>query len=183
MYKRQVLQVAAPPPPGAPTAQATVLASKGGYECAAGSLVSVGLYDLQAMQNHMRETIGQGLAEMQARQGTGGLPPLPAAAQAAPQPAAFAVGAPPPDASAVAEVGQQAQAADQAEQQLAAAPLAPDAATAAGGTPTLSLGQSSAQIVALQGQPTRVVDLGAKKIYIYPDLKITFQNDRVVDIK
>jgi hypothetical protein len=32
------------------------------------------LTDLQEMQNHMRETIDQGLQDLQAKQGKGGLP-------------------------------------------------------------------------------------------------------------
>ena len=63
-------------------ADVVVLASKVG-DCRRGGVVSVQLQDLQEMQNHMRETIDQGLAELQSRQGKGGLPPLPAAAAGA----------------------------------------------------------------------------------------------------
>ena len=33
------------------------------------------------------------------------------------------------------------------------------------------------------GQPKNIVDLGAKKIYVYPDLKITFNNGKVADVE
>jgi hypothetical protein len=48
------------------------------------------------MQNHMRETVDQGMAELQTKQGTNGLPPAPASATAPPVVAAIAENAPPP---------------------------------------------------------------------------------------
>ena len=57
-------------------ANVVVLASKG-QDCPKGATVTVQLQDLQEMQNHMRETIDQGLQTLQSRQGQGGLPPLP----------------------------------------------------------------------------------------------------------
>jgi hypothetical protein len=101
----------------APAADATaadlvVLASKGGQECPGSDTVSVSLDDLQEMQNHMRETIDQGLQELQANQGKGGLPMAPASAQVS-QPAYSSI-APPPDPNAASEIQQQGQQADQA---------------------------------------------------------------------
>ena len=55
------------------SADLVMLLSKGGHECAKSDTVSVSLADLQEMQNHMREIIDQGLHELQAKQGTGGL--------------------------------------------------------------------------------------------------------------
>ena len=52
------------------------MASKGGKECRKGDTVSVALADLQDMQNHMRETIDQGMQELQAKQGKADCPPL-----------------------------------------------------------------------------------------------------------
>src|ERR1019366_5787671 len=66
-----VLQLNGPPPAAATTADLVVLASKG-PDCGRGAMVSVGLADLQDMQNHMRETIDQGLAELRSKQGTSG---------------------------------------------------------------------------------------------------------------
>lgn len=57
-----------------------------------------------------------------------------------------------------------------------AAPPAPAAPT------TISLGQTADQVMGVLGQPTNIVDLGAKKIYIYPALKITFNDGRVADV-
>ena len=73
------------------------------------------LTDLQEMQNYMRQTVEQGMADLQARQGTGNLPPAPATAQGAAVAAGFAANLPPPDANAAAEIAEQAAAADRAE--------------------------------------------------------------------
>jgi hypothetical protein len=180
-----VVQVQVAPPPDAVQANAVVLASKGGNECPLASNVTVALTDLQEMQNHMRETIDQGMAELQAKQGKGGLPPAPAADRAPPVDAGFAAGAPPPDANAGAEITAQAGAADQAESEDASAAVAaggPGAAPA-GPPATIGLGQTPDQVTAAIGQPTRIVDLGAKKIYTYPDMKITFMNGKVSDVQ
>jgi hypothetical protein len=97
-----------------------VLASKGGQECQKQATVSVALADLQEMQNHMRESIDQGLQELRAKQGKGGLPALPSAAQPQPAQAPYAAIAPPPDPNAAAEIQLQAQQADQVEQEVTA---------------------------------------------------------------
>ena len=68
-----VVQVQSAPAPDAVQANAIVLASKGGNECAQAASVTVALTDLQEMQNHMRETIDQGMAELQAKKGKGWL--------------------------------------------------------------------------------------------------------------
>lgn len=55
---------------------------------------------------------------------------------------------------------------------------------AAQAAPTkISLGQSIEEVTASLGRPDKVVDLGSKKIYIYPDLKITFQDGKVSDVQ
>ena len=110
-----VLALTSPPPPDATTADLVVLASKGGNECAKTSTVSVQLTDLQEMQNHMRELIDQGLQDLQAKQGQGGLPQAPPSAQGQPAQAAYADVAPPPEPDAGTEIQQQTQQADQAE--------------------------------------------------------------------
>jgi hypothetical protein len=161
-------------------ADVVVLASKGG-DCRRGSVVSVQLQDLQEMQNHMRATIDQGLAEMQTRQGKGGLPPLPAAAAAPPvdSPIAAAVQ---PDANVATELSQAAQEATQGEQEVVDQSAPVDAGNAAGPV-TISLGQSIADVESMNGKPDKVIDLGAKKIYVYKDLKITFTDGRVSDVQ
>jgi hypothetical protein len=107
------LSLRSAPPQDATAADLQVLASKGGQECPRGDTVSVNLDDLQEMQNHMRETIDQGLQELQQNQGKGGLPPAPDANQV--QPAGYAAIAPPPDPNVGNELQQEAQQADQAQ--------------------------------------------------------------------
>src|ERR1035438_2387099 len=65
------LQLTGQTAPDAQAATLAVLASKGGKECSKGDTVSVALQDLQDMQNHMRETIDQGMQELQKKQGQG----------------------------------------------------------------------------------------------------------------
>jgi hypothetical protein len=55
---------------------ASVNASKRS-DCAAGSTVAVSLEDLQEMQNHFREDLDAGIAELAKKQGTGGMPKAP----------------------------------------------------------------------------------------------------------
>ena len=194
-----IVEVAQAPPADAEGATAVVLASKGGKECAKSDHVTIAFNDLQDMQNHMRETIDAGMGDLQSKQGKGGLPAAPPSAQAAPVQAAFTVGAPPPDQTASAEIAQQNQAADQAEQEVASAtpvsgpsdttaasapppPAAAPAAPAAAPT-TIALGQTVDQVTASMGQPTRILDLGTKKVYVYKDMKITFKAGKVSDVE
>jgi len=115
-----VVQVASPLKPGSPTTDVVVLASKGGSECEPAANVEIALTDLQEMHNHMCETLDQGMAEIQTREGHAGLPQLPAGATSAPVAATFTATAPPPDANAVAEVGELNPAADEIEQAASA---------------------------------------------------------------
>ena len=89
-----VIQLNGATAPDATSANLVVLASKGA-ECRKGSLVTVGLADLQEMQNHMRATIDQGLAELQSKQGSNGLPTAPATALKPPTQTQYAAIAPP----------------------------------------------------------------------------------------
>jgi len=192
-----ILEVSSAPPADATAATALVLASKGGKECAKSASVTVAFNDLQDMQNHMRETIDAGMGDLQSKQGKGGLPAAPPSAQVAPVAAAFTAGAPPPDTTAGTEIAQQTQAADQAEQEVASAapasgpsdtaasapaPIAPPPPPPAAPT-TIALVQTVDQVTASMGQPTRVVDLGTKKIYVYKDMKITFKAGKVSDVE
>lgn len=68
----------------------------------------------------------------------------------------------------------------QAQQQAAPAPTAQPAAAT---TQTIQLGQTPDQVKAAIGPPEKVVDLGAKQIYVYKDLKITFVNGKVADVQ
>jgi hypothetical protein len=172
-----VLRVATAPADSADTASATVLASKGGKECTPGAGVSVAVTDLQDMHNHMREQVDDGLAELQSKQGKNGLPSAPAGAAAAPAPSAFAASAPAPDADAGRQISEQAGQADLAERDAAAAP-----AESAASPTTIAAGQSIEQVTAALGPPAKIIDLGARKIYTYPDMKVIFLNGRVTDV-
>ena len=189
-----VVEVAQSPAADATAATAIVLSAKGGKECAKSANVTVAFTDLQDMQNHMRETIDKGMGEMKDKQGKGGLPSAPPSAQAAPTQSAYAAIAPPPDPNAAAEIKEQDTQAGQAEQEVASAaapaggaaggPAAPgDAAAAPAPTVSISIGQTVAQVVAALGQPKSKVDLGAKQIYIYQDMKITFKAGKVSDVQ
>ena len=179
-----VVQVQGPPPPDAVQTSAIVLASKGGNECARAATVTIALTDLQEMQNHMRATVDQGMAQLQSGQGQGGLPPAPAGAVGPAVSAGFAQGAPPPDSNAQSEIDAQANAANQVEQQNAnAAPAEGQGEQQGGPPPTISLGQTPDQVKAAVGDPTRIVNLGPKFIYIYPDMKVIFENGLVSDVQ
>jgi hypothetical protein len=90
-----VVQVISGPKPKTGTATTVVLASKGGVECERAAQVEVALADLQEMQNHMRETIDQGMANTSV------------GAKAATVTPPFAAAAPPPDPNAAKEIEQQ----------------------------------------------------------------------------
>jgi hypothetical protein len=47
--------------------------------------------------------------------------------------------------------------------------------------PTIQLGQTVDQVQAVLGQPDKIVNLGAKLIYVYKDLKVTFMDGKVAD--
>jgi len=90
-----VVQVISAPKPKTATATTVVLASKGGMECERATQVEVALTDLQEMQNHMRETIDQGMANTSV------------GAKAPTVTPPFAAAAPPPDQNAAKEIEQQ----------------------------------------------------------------------------
>ena len=187
------LQLVPPTPPEATAAYLVVLASKGGRECRKGVSVSVAVADLQDMQNHLRETIDQGLGELQTRQGQGGLPALPPSAAAAGARALFAAAAPPPDPTAATQINEQLNEADRAEKEVIAETAPSTAASTATPPPapvaspaqpvTISVGQTIDEVSGTMGTPLRVVDLGPKKIYVYKDMKITFKDGKVSDVQ
>jgi hypothetical protein len=178
-----------PPPADATAATLVVLASKGGQECQKSSTVTVELTDLQEMQNHMRETIDQGLQDLQAKQGTGGLPQVPPSAQGKPVETEFAAVAPPTSPQDSADLQQQGQQADQAEQEATGtAPVnspQPSTATVApqNAPATVAIGQTLDQVQAAMGAPEHVAELGPKVIYYYNGMKVIFKNGKVSDIE
>jgi len=174
-----VIQTLGVPPMNSPVADVGVLASKP-MECRKGSVVSIPLPDLQEMQNYMRETVERGLGELQTRGGQSGLPaPPPNSANTIETPFAAQVH---PDNNAAQELTQTEQEANQAEKNVV--DQSSVVAGQTGASPaTISLGQKIDEVVAIQGQPQKIVDLGNKKIYVYPDLKITFIDGQVADVQ
>ena len=192
------LQLRTAPPLDATTANLVVLSSKGTPECQIALTVQVSLTDLQEMQNQMRETIDQGLQELQSKQGTDGLPAAPPSAQGAPAPAQYAAIAPPPDPNAASEIAQVDQQGAQAQQEVSAevaqdngapAGAAPiDAAAPAPAAPpappaSVALGQTTDQVKAALGAPARVANLGPKVIYYYNGMKVIFKDGKVSDVQ
>ncbi len=82
-----------------------------------------------------------------------------------------------------AQGGGQQPPADAAE----AAPLAiappPPPADEVASTPTVTLGQTPDQVIAILGQPLRKAKAGARDLYFYKDMKVTFLNGKVKDIQ
>jgi len=74
--------------------------------------------------------------------------------------------------------------ADPAPAPMAAIPPPPPPSDAPPAQPkTIALKQTKEQVVAIFGQPTKVVRLGTKEIDYYPDMKVTFVNDKVTDVQ
>lgn len=48
---------------------------------------------------------------------------------------------------------------------------------------TIQMGMTPDQVQGVLGQPGKIVNLGAKQIYVYKDLKVTFFGGRVVDVQ
>jgi hypothetical protein len=138
----------------------------------------VQLSDLQEMQNHMRETIDQGLKELQDKQGSGGLPAAPPSAQGAPSEAMYASAAPPPEANLSAELQQQDKQSEQAENDVTAEPVTAQQAPA-----SVEIGQTIDQVQTTFGIPSRVANLGPKVIYYYDGMKVIFIDGRVSDVE
>jgi hypothetical protein len=181
-----VLRLNLGPRPDPSTANLVVLASKG-QDCPKATMVAVGVADLQDMQNHMRETIDQGLADLQKKQGQNGIPAAPAGAAAPPVQTGYAALAPPPYPNTAAELRAQTIEADGVQQEVLgdAGPGGPNAGQnlepverSAPKTP-LTLNQTPEEVIAILGQPQNIVDMGAKKIYLYPNLKVTFTDGKV----
>lgn len=61
--------------------------------------------------------------------------------------------------------------------------VAPAGAPAQAPAPTIALGQTIDQVTASMGAPQQIIDLGAKKIYKYPDMKVIFMNGQVSDVQ
>jgi hypothetical protein len=86
---------------------------------------------------------------------SGGGPPPPAQQPSAPRQAVAAPPPPPP-----------------------AAPVAP-----AGPPPTITIGETSTQVLQAMGMPQQMIDLGKKKTYVYKNMKVIFVDDKVSDVQ
>jgi hypothetical protein len=79
-----------------------------------------------------------------------------------------------------------ASSAPSAPAQAAAPPMqeiAPPPPPADAPPPTIAIGQTKAEVTAAFGQPMRVAKLGAKEIYYYKDMKVTFTSGKVSNIE
>jgi hypothetical protein len=61
--------------------------------------------------------------------------------------------------------------------------LAPEATISAASTKTVELGQTPEQVEEALGKPDTVVNLGAKKTYVYKTMKVIFQDGKVADVQ
>ena len=66
---------------------------------------------------------------------------------------------------------------------VADAIIAPEAEVKAASTKSVELGQTPQQVEAILGRPDKIVNLGAKKIYVYKDMKIVFVDEKVADVQ
>ena len=48
---------------------------------------------------------------------------------------------------------------------------------------TIEKGQTTDQVQSSLGKPDKIVNLGAKQIWVYKDLKVTFVNGKVSDVQ
>jgi hypothetical protein len=64
---------------------------------------------------------------------------------------------------------------------IAPPPPPPDAPPAA--PKTIEKGQTKEVVVAIMGQPSKVIKLSAKEIDVYPDMKVTYVNNKVSDVQ
>jgi len=61
--------------------------------------------------------------------------------------------------------------------------IAPETEVKAASTKSVELGQTPGQVEAILGRPDKIVNLGAKKIYVYKDMKIVFVDEKVSDVQ
>jgi hypothetical protein len=59
----------------------------------------------------------------------------------------------------------------------------PAAASTEAQTKTVELGQTIEQVDQILGAPQKILKAGTKVIYVYPDLKVTFENGKVADLQ
>jgi hypothetical protein len=63
------------------------------------------------------------------------------------------------------------------------APPPPPPAAPAGPPPTITVGETSTEVLQAMGMPLQMIDLGKKKTYVYKNMKVVFLNDKVSDVQ
>lgn len=173
-----VLQLKPGTPAGAPAADAVVMAGRSG-DCRKGTTVTVGIIDLQEMQNHMRQSIDDGLARLRQAQGRGGLPEVPRSVNQTPQTTQWASAAPPAAQNIDGKLGEaNTEASDLESSALKNAPK-----PAASADPAELMGKTPGEIRSSLGAPKTTVDLGTKMIYVFEGRRITFTQGKVTDVQ
>ncbi len=86
-----------------------------------------------------------------------------------------------PEEAAASEPQQPAPAPAKPQVTAAVAPVPP--APPAGPPATITIGESSTEVLKAMGMPQQMVDLGKKKTYIYKNMKIVFVDDKVSDVQ
>lgn len=56
-------------------------------------------------------------------------------------------------------------------------------APAAAAPKSIQLGQTTDEVLGALGKPDKIINLGAKQIYVYKDLKVTFMNGKVAGVQ
>lgn len=82
--------------------------------------------------------------------------------------------------------GQQQQQPQQQAQQATPAPpppTPPPAPAPAAAPATITIGESSTQVLQSMGMPQQMIDLGKKKTYVYKNMKVIFIDDKVSDVQ
>jgi len=88
------------------------------------------------------------------------------------------------DDSGQQQQGQDSQGQDtQGQQNAQAQQQAPAQQQPAAPPPTIQLGQTPDEVTGALGQPEKIVNLGAKQIYYYKDMKVTFVKGKVSDVQ
>jgi hypothetical protein len=78
---------------------------------------------------------------------------------------------------------QDAPAADASSGAVAQPAQAPDQSGQAAPPKTIALGQTTDEVIAILGQPQKIVNLGSKQMYFYPDMKVIFTSGKVSDVQ
>lgn len=76
-----------------------------------------------------------------------------------------------------------AEAAAAAGSSASSSAAAPGAEGAPSGVPSIKVGMTTAEVTGVLGQPEKIVNLGAKVVYFYPQMKATFVDGKLTDVE